>query len=102
MCPIIQFSLIIGIEIKLSELGRIPVNLLRDGNCFFRVVSCQLFNTPEYHLYIRPPGVQHLLHHLELYIESNYEYSWQNFVNNMARQGTRADNILMKASKHGI
>ena len=45
-------------------------------------------------MYIRSLGVQHLLHHPELYIESNYEYSWQNYVDNMARQGTWADNII--------
>ena len=43
---------------------------------FFRAASCQLYNTPEYHLYIRSLGVQHVLHHPELYIDSNYEYSW--------------------------
>lgn len=60
------------LESRLSELGKIPVNVLGDGNCFFRAVSCQLYNTPEYHLYIRSLGVQHLLHHPELYIESNF------------------------------
>ena len=68
----------------LSELGRIPVNALGDLNCFFHVVSCQLYNTPEYHLHICFLGVKLVLHHPELYIESNYEYSWQNYVNNMA------------------
>ena len=73
------------------------MNVLGDGNCFFRAVSCQLYNTPEYHLYIRFLGVQHLLHNPELYIESNYELSWQNYVNNMAREGTWADNIIIQA-----
>ena len=70
------------------------MNVLGDGNCFFRAVSCQLYNTPEYHFCIRFLGVQHLLHYPELYIESNYEQSWQNYVNNMARQGTWADIII--------
>ena len=38
---------------------------------FFCAVSCQLYNIPEYHLYICSLGVQHVLHHPELYIESN-------------------------------
>ena len=42
-------------------------------------------------------GVQLDLHHPDLYIERNYEYSWQNYVNNMARQGTWADNIIIQA-----
>ena len=35
------------VESILLELGRLPVNVLGDGNCFFRAVSCQLFYTPE-------------------------------------------------------
>ena len=56
-----------------------------------------VYNTPEYHLYIRSLGVQQVLHHPELYLESNYECSWQNYVNNMARQGRWADNIIIQA-----
>ena len=67
------------------------------GNCFFSADSFQLYNTPEYHLYICSLGVQLVLHHPELYIERNYEYTWQNYVNNMARQGTWADNIIIQA-----
>ena len=68
------------LESRLSELGRIPVNVSGDGNCVFHAVSCQPYNTPEYHLYIRSLGVQRLLCHPdhELYIERNNEYSWQN------------------------
>ena len=69
---------------------------------FFHALSCQLYNTPEYPLYIRSLGVQHLLHHPELYVESNYEYSWQNYMNNMARQGTKADNIIIQAVANSL
>ena len=48
-------------------------------------------------IYICSLGVQLVLHHSELYIERNYEYSWQNYVNNMARQGTWPDNIIIQA-----
>ena len=76
------------LESRLCPLGRLTVSVLGDGNCFFRVVSFQLYNTPEYHFYIRSLGVQHLLHHPELYIEGNFEQSWQRYVNDIARQGT--------------
>ena len=71
------------LEFRLSVRGRISVNVLGDGNCFFCAVSCQLYNNPEYHFYINSLGVQHVLHHPELYIESHYEYSGQNYVNNI-------------------
>ena len=40
-------------------------------------------------------GVQHVLQHPELYIESDYEYSGQNYVNDMERRGRWADNIII-------
>ena len=72
------------------------------GTVFFCTVSYQLCNTPEYHLYIRSLGVQHLLHYPEWYIERNYEQSWENYVNNMARQGTWADNIIIQAVANSL
>ena len=91
-----QVSSVSLLESRLSERGRISVNALGDGNCFFCVVSCQLYNNPEYHFYIHSLGVQHVLHRPELYIESDYEYSGQNYVNNMERQGRWADNIIIQ------
>lgn len=41
------------LESRLCRLGRVPVDVLGDGNCFFRAVSCQLHNTSEYHFHIR-------------------------------------------------
>ena len=35
------------LESRLSQLARLSVNVLGDGNCFFRAVSCQVYNTPE-------------------------------------------------------
>ena len=42
------------------------------------------------------------MHHPELFIESNCEYSRQNYVNNMARQGTWADNIIIQAVANSL
>ena len=35
-------------------------------------------------------------------MESSYEQSWQNYVNNMARQGTRVDNIIIQADANSL
>ena len=43
----------------------------RETVFFFCAVSCQLYNTPENHLYMCSLGVQHVLHQPELYTESN-------------------------------
>ena len=90
------------LELRLAELGRVPVNVLGDGNCFFRAVSYQLYNTPEYHLYKCFLGILHLQHYPELYTESNYEQSWQYYVHNMPRQGTWADNIIIQAVANSL
>ena len=53
-------------------------------------------------MYICFLGIQHLQHYPELYIESNYEQSWQYYVHNMARQGTWADNIIIQAVANSL
>ena len=74
------------LESRLSELGRIPVM-----ETVFSVQTHASYIAPLSIICIYALGVQLVLHHPELYIERNYEYSWQNYVNNMARQGTWAD-----------
>ena len=32
------------LESRLSELGRVPANVIVEGNCFFRAVSYKLYN----------------------------------------------------------
>ena len=46
---------------------------------------------------IRNLGIQHLIHNPELFIESNTEHSWQFYLNNMSREGTWADIIIIQA-----
>ena len=65
----------------------------------FSVLSHASYITPLssiFYIVLRFLGVQHLLHHPELYKESNFEQSWQSYVDNMARQGTWADNIIIQ------
>ena len=38
-----------------------------------------------------------LLQNLEQFIESNTDHSWQDYLNNMSCQGTRADAIIIQA-----
>jgi len=41
-----QINSVSLLESRFAELGRIPVSVLGDGNCFFRAVSRQLYITP--------------------------------------------------------
>ena len=91
------FSPLQILETKLLDYGLIPVEVGGEGNCFFHVISHQLFNDPIHHFYIRAAGVNHLRQNPERFIESNLEQSWLEYLENMSRQGTWADNLIIQA-----
>ena len=82
---------------RLSQLGLRPVDVGGAGDCFFRAVSHQLFGTADNHLQIRAVGIEHLRDHPEHFIESIVEHSWLYYLNNMGRQGTWCDNVIIQA-----
>ena len=49
--------------------GLSPVNVIGDGNCFFRSVSHQLYGTERHHPQIRALAIQHLINCPEHFIE---------------------------------
>ena len=85
------------LETKLFCYGLIPVEVGGQGHCFFHVISHQLFNDPTYHLYIRAAGVNYLRQNPERFIESNLNQSWLEYLENMSKAGTWADNIIIQA-----
>ena len=85
------------LESRLSQIGRVAIDVGGAGDCFFRAISHQLFGTPDYHLHVRSQGIQYLLHNPELFIESNIERSWQDYLSHMSREGTWADGIIIQA-----
>ena len=90
------------LDFRLSELGRTAIETGGGGDCFFRSVSHQVYGSPNDHFYVRSLGIQHLTHHPELFIESNTEYSWQTYLNNMKQQGTWADGIIIQAVANAL
>ena len=72
---------------RLAEIGRQPVNIQGDGDCFFRSICHQLYATEAYHAQIRERAVQHLVNYPEYFIESNIEQSWFQYLQNMSRLG---------------
>ena len=69
---------------------------------FFRAVSHQLFGTGEYHLKVRAQGIEHMRQHPQCFIESNTENSWLQYLNNMSRQGTWCDNLVIQAVSNAL
>ena len=66
------------------------------GNCFVHVISHQLFNDPTHHLYIRAAGVNYLRQNPERFIESNLDRSWLDYLENVSKQETRGDNLIIQ------
>ena len=85
------------LEFRLSQLRLRAKDVGGDGDCLFRAVSDQLFGTAAYHLQVRAVGIEYLRNHPEQFIESNVEYSWLGYLNNMSRQGTWCDNLIIQA-----
>ena len=85
------------LETRLSNLDRTAIDVGGDGDCFFKAVSHQLYGNPNNHFYLRGVGVQYLIHNPEQFIESNIEYSWQDYLQTMSNQGTWADAIIIQA-----
>ena len=85
------------LQTRLREFNRIAFDVGGGGDCFFRAVSHQLYGNPTNHFHVSSFGIQYLMHNPEQFIESNTDYSWQGFLNNMSCQGTWADAIIIQA-----
>jgi hypothetical protein len=90
-------TLISILTTRLAQIELQPVNIVGDGNCFFRSVSHQLYQTETYHAQIRALAIQHLINSPEHFIESNTDQSWMQYLQNMSRLGTWADHIIIQA-----
>lgn len=84
------------LETKFLLYGLIRVEMGGQRNCFLHVISHQLFNDPPHHLYIRAAGVNYLRQNPERFIESNLDRSWLDYLENVSKQETRADNLIIQ------
>ena len=82
---------------RLARIGRKPVNIIGDGNCFFRSISHQLYGTEDRHPQIRALAIQHLINSPEHFVEYNTHQSWLQYLQSMSRLGTWADHIIIQA-----
>ena len=94
--PVMNTSMSV-LTARLARLGLMPINVTGDGNCFFRSVSYQLYQTEDRHAQIRALAIQHLINCPEYFIESNTQQSWVQYLQDMSMQGTWADHIIIQA-----
>ena len=67
------------------------------GDCFFRVVSHQLYGEPSYHINIRSVGVQYMRANPDRFIESIVGDSWARYLTNMSQKGSWAEALVIQA-----
>ena len=79
---------------RLPSIGREPLNIVGDGNCFFRSVTHQLYRTVKRHPQIRALAIQHLINNPEHFVEYNTHHSWLQYLQSMLALGTWADHII--------
>jgi len=51
---------------------------------------------------VRAVGPGYLRYHPESFIESNIEFSWLEYLNNMSIQGTWCDNLIIQAVANAL
>ena len=62
---------------RFERLNLVPYDVGRNGDCYFKSVSHQLYKTADLHFEIRKAGIQHLNHnHPEYFIESISDNNW--------------------------
>ena len=61
-----------------------------------------MFGIPDYHTLIRTTAVEYTRSHPEQLIESNTENSWIEYLNNMSRQGTWADALIIQSTADSL
>ena len=82
---------------RLQQFQLRPFDVGGEGDCFFRAVSHQLYGDPSHHIEIREAGITYMRDNPQRFIESNTEYSWLQYLNNMSMQGTWCDHMIIQA-----
>ena len=81
---------------RLAALGLRLLDVGGGGDFFFGAVSHQIYGTPNYHSDVCSMGFEYLMVKPERFIESNTEHSWADCLNNMSRQGTWCNAVVIQ------
>ncbi len=85
------------LEGRLFSKNLKPFDVGGDGDCFFKAVSHQLYNSPNCHQHVRKAGIDYICAHAEQFIESVTGKSWSEYTNDMLHQGTWCDALMVQA-----
>ncbi|KAL0400043.1 UNVERIFIED_CONTAM: OVARIAN TUMOR DOMAIN-containing deubiquitinating enzyme 11 [Sesamum radiatum] len=82
---------------RLTTYGLAELQMEGDGNCQFRALSDQLFQSPDYHKYVRKEVVKQLKRHRRLY-ESYVPMKYKHYLKKMKRLGEWGDHVTLQAA----
>ncbi|XP_019430648.1 PREDICTED: uncharacterized protein LOC109337982 isoform X2 [Lupinus angustifolius] len=68
-----------------------------DGNCQFRALSDQLYNTPDHHKFVRRQVVNQLKSHPEIY-EGYVPMEYSDYLEKMSKSGEWGDHVTLQAA----
>ena len=86
----------------LYYLGLKPLDVGGSGDCFFKAVSHQLYQTPALHARVRMAGIDHLITHSDLFRKYVTDISWESYIVQMSTVGTWCDNIIIQAVANAL
>ena len=89
---------------QLALLGLRKINVVADGNCFFRALSYQLTGDENNHMDLRNAAIGHLTENSTQYapfVAENYD-GIEDYIIEMSRNGTYADHLSILATATSI
>lgn len=88
---------------RLEDIGLAPVNIAKDGNCFFRAVSHQLYGTSKYHAEVRRQAIDQMTNERDIFENSAlYNGNHDDYLAYMSRYGSWADSPLIQATANAF
>mmetsp|Transcript_13325 Transcript_13325/g.17800 ORF Transcript_13325/g.17800 Transcript_13325/m.17800 type:complete len:352 (-) Transcript_13325:1426-2481(-) len=83
---------------RLEFLGLRTHHMADDGNCQFRAISFELYNSQEYHLYIRAKLVEYLRAHADTFAAFvGDQQDFLNYLDTMAKDRSWGDELTLQA-----
>lgn len=86
------------LEKRLTSIGCELIEIVGDGNCLFRSISCNLFKKQKYHMYVRKRCVEHMKNCHEEYSVYFENKEFEKYLNDMSKNGHWGDELCIKAT----
>jgi hypothetical protein len=84
---------------QLAAIGCKKIKIRGDGNCFFRAISHQLYNSQIEHLYVRYQAVNHIQLNMNFFAPIFEDYSAiGSYIERMDQEGIYADHLAILAT----